>query len=64
MILAIVPEILEFRKAKKGFSLPFFPQKSQNPQAVFYFLLKLSFKDTLRLKTRWPGAASRSSRQK
>ena len=43
----------------KGFSclpLPNFPDS--------YFFLKLSFRETLRLKTRWPGAASWLSRQK
>lgn len=63
-IFAIVPENERFRKAEMVFSPPCFSQNFRYPCIGFYFFLKLSFNETLRLNTRWPGAASWLSKQK
>ena len=58
-ILAIVPENERFRKAEMVFfSSLLFPKISDIHASDFIFFLKLSFNETLRLNTRWPGAAS------
>ncbi len=58
MILAIVPENVGFRKVEKGFSPPCFPQNFQLSRVRFYFFLKLSLRETLRLNTKCVGEAS------